>query len=129
MNPAPRLRWPYLVLAYACVGVGGVGVAVPGLPTVPFLLVAAWAASRGAPGLRARLVADPRFGPALQAWERERAIPIRARWSAVAMLALSAAVLYAVGVAPSVWLLVATVFLAVAVFILTRPVPGTGRRA
>ena len=38
------------VLALVCVALALVGVVLPGLPTVPFLLVAAWAGSRGWPG-------------------------------------------------------------------------------
>ncbi|MBW3551654.1 MAG: DUF454 family protein, partial [Proteobacteria bacterium] len=41
-----RLRWAWWLLAYASLGLGLVGVLVPGLPTVPFVLLSAYAAAR-----------------------------------------------------------------------------------
>jgi hypothetical protein len=35
------VRWLWWLLAYASLGLGIVGIAVPGLPTVPFVLLAA----------------------------------------------------------------------------------------
>ena len=37
-------RWLWWLLAYASLGIGIVGIVVPGLPTVPFVLLAAFAA-------------------------------------------------------------------------------------
>ncbi|HPU51492.1 MAG TPA: DUF454 family protein, partial [Burkholderiaceae bacterium] len=45
------------LLALLCVVLGLIGVILPGLPTVPFLLVAAWAGGRGWPRLEAWLLA------------------------------------------------------------------------
>ena len=56
-------RWAWWLLAYASLALGIIGIVVPGLPTVPFVLLAAFAAVRGSERLRARLLADPRFGP------------------------------------------------------------------
>ena len=46
-----RLLW--WLLAYASLGIGIVGIVVPGLPTVPFVLLAAFAAARGSRRLHA----------------------------------------------------------------------------
>lgn len=46
--PPPRsLRWAWWLLAYASLGLALVGIVLPGLPTVPFVLLAAFAAARG----------------------------------------------------------------------------------
>lgn len=75
-------------LALVCVLLGAIGVLVPVLPTVPFLLVAAWAGGKGWPQLEAWLLAHPRYGAEIQRWRDHRAVPRRAKWLAsVTMLA------------------------------------------
>jgi hypothetical protein len=46
-SPSSRFRWAWWLLAYVALGLGIVGIVVPGLPTVPFVLLAAFAAARG----------------------------------------------------------------------------------
>jgi hypothetical protein len=91
------LLW-WRVLAVVCVVLGGIGVFVPGLPTVPFLLLAAWAGGKGWPALEVWLLNHPRHGPAIRRWRDHRAVPRRAKWVAsatmmasVALIALSSA--------------------------------------
>ena len=43
-----------------------IGAVLPGLPTVPFLLVAAWAGGKGWPALEVKLLNHPRYGPTLR---------------------------------------------------------------
>ena len=45
-----RILW-WRSVAVLSVALGMIGVIIPGLPTVPFLLVAAWAGTRGWPEL------------------------------------------------------------------------------
>jgi uncharacterized membrane protein YbaN (DUF454 family) len=80
-------------LAVLCVLLGLVGVFLPGLPTVPFLLVAAWAGGRGWPALEAWLLNHPRHGPPIRHWRERGAVPRRAKWWASAMMLASAATL------------------------------------
>ena len=63
-----RFRWAWWLLAYASLGVGIVGIFVPGLPTTVFVIAAAWAATRGSRRLERRLLAHPHFGPVILAW-------------------------------------------------------------
>ncbi|WP_425257788.1 YbaN family protein [Rubrivivax sp. RP6-9] len=86
-----RLLWR--ALAALCVLLGLVGVVVPGLPTVPFLLLAAWAASRGWPALEQWLLNHPRHGPGIRRWRAHGAIPRRAKWAATVMMTASSTVL------------------------------------
>lgn len=86
-----RLMWR--ALALLCVTLGLIGIVVPGLPTVPFLLVAAWAAGKGWPALEVWLLNHPRHGPAIRRWRDHGAVPRRAKWAASAMMVLSSAVL------------------------------------
>lgn len=116
-------RWFYLVLAYGCAGLGVVGVVVPGLPTTPFVLVAAWAAARGSDRLHRRLHAHRHFGPLLRHWQEERAVPRRAKWGAVLLLVPSWLVLAASTQSTLVPAVTAVLFVTVAAFVVTRPEP------
>lgn len=86
-------------LALVCVALGLIGIFLPGLPTVPFLLVAAWAGGRGWPRLEAWLLAHPRHGPHIRRWRDHRAVPRRAKWFASATMVAST-VLIALSGAP-----------------------------
>ena len=120
------IRWPYAALAYVFVGLALLGVAVPGLPTFPFLLLAAWAAARGSKRLHDWLYAHPRFGAALMDWERERAVSRRSKVLAFALMALSWAVL--VWRTDGWWMPVAVgvVLVVVGAWLMRRPEPGGG---
>ena len=124
--PSPRARHPVARLAWRLVAgaallLGVVGVVVPGLPSVPFLLVAAWAGGKGWPALEAWLLAHPRYGPVIQRWRDHGAIPRRAKWLASATMLLSATVLAFSGAPLLVRVGVPLLMLAVATWIWQRP--------
>ncbi|MBL8326893.1 MAG: YbaN family protein [Rubrivivax sp.] len=108
-------------LAAGAVALGLIGIVVPGLPTVPFLLVAAWAGGHGWPQLERWLVNHPRHGPAIRRWRDHGAVPRRAKWAATLMMALSA-VLMGLSPAPlAAKVGVPVLMLAVAVWLWRRP--------
>ena len=72
-----------------CVLLGLVGVVLPIVPTVPFLLVAAACFARASPALYRRLVASRGFGPVILEWRRHRSIPWRTKRFAMVLIALS----------------------------------------
>lgn len=80
---------------------GIVGIFLPLLPTTPFVLLAAFCFSRGSARIEAWLLAHPRFGPAIRAWRRHRAIPLPAKRLAWVMMALGSA--WAAWVLPLRW--------------------------
>lgn len=108
-------------LALLSVALGLIGIVLPGLPTVPFLLLAAWAGGKGWPALEAWLLNHPRHGPAIRRWRVRGAVPRRAKWAATGMMGLSATAL-AVSPAPlAVKLAVPAFMAAVALWLWTRP--------
>jgi uncharacterized protein len=116
-------RWPFAALAYICVGLALIGVVVPGLPTFPFLLLAAWAAARGSKRLHDWLYAHPQFGQSLIDWEQNRSVSRRSKVWAIALLVLSWLIMcWRVGTG---WLLagLALLFLVVGSFVASRPEP------
>jgi Uncharacterized protein conserved in bacteria len=96
MGTRPRFRWAWWLLAYASLGLGIVGVFVPGMPTTVFILVSAYAAARGSDRLHAWLLAHPRFGPLIRDWRAHGAVSRRAKWMATATMLACAVVLIAV---------------------------------
>lgn len=68
------MRRVYLVLGVIAVALGVIGIALPLMPTVPFMLLAAFFFARSNPAWEQRLLADPRFGPHIRAWREKRAI-------------------------------------------------------
>jgi uncharacterized protein len=93
MQRRTRFRWAWWLLAYASLGLGIVGVFVPGLPTTVFVLIAAWAAARGSDRLHRWLLAHPRFGPSIRDWQAHGAVSRRAKWLATGTMTVCAAIL------------------------------------
>lgn len=69
---------------------GIVGLFLPVVPTVPFLLMAAWAAARSSPRLLAWLEGHPRFGRSLRDWRHGGVVRRRAKWLASGFMSASA---------------------------------------
>ena len=117
------LRFIALLLAYLFLGLAIVGVFVPGLPTVPFLLLAAWFAAKGSERLHRWIYAHPHFGKLLIDWETQGAVSRRSKVIAVLMTLVSAVLMYRH--VENVWALAGiTVLLLFGMgFLLSRPEP------
>lgn len=102
MNAPVRFRWAWWLLAYASLGLGLLGVVLPGLPTVPFILLAAWAAMRGSPRLHAWLLAHRMFGPMIRNWQQHGAVTRRSKLLAIGTMVLCAVIVFAF--APRAWM-------------------------
>ncbi len=119
------LRYTALILwralALASVALALIGLLLPGLPTVPFLILAAWAAGKGWPRFEAWLLAHPRFGPTIRNWRAYRSVPRRAKWAATVMMLVSLGVLLLSPVSIYVKCAVPVVLVAVASWLWMRP--------
>lgn len=108
-------------LAWLALGIGALGLALPLLPTTPFMLVAAAAFGRSSPRLRARILANRRLGPVIAAWEAQRAIPRRGKRMAYGGMAACLALSVALGAPALAVVLQAILLTFVALFIASRP--------
>ena len=111
-----------LVLGWVCVGLGAVGLVVPGLPTTIFLIIALWAFSKSSQRFHTWLYGHPRLGPPLRAWSEHGVVPVRAKILAVVFMTASWLIVTLwvseTWIAPAI---LGAVLLPVAAFILTRP--------
>lgn len=118
-----RFRWAWWLLAYASLGTGIVGIFVPGLPTTVFILVSAWAASRGSERLHGWLLQHPQFGPAIANWQAHGAVSRKGKWMATLTMAVCAGIM--LWCVPIAWVKGLSIgcMTAVAVWLWTRPLP------
>lgn len=85
-----RSRWVralWLALGLTCVGIGALGVVLPGLPTTPFLVLAAACFLRSSRRLYERVLANPTFGPSVRAWRESGTLPAATKWTALGTMA------------------------------------------
>jgi uncharacterized membrane protein YbaN (DUF454 family) len=116
-------RWPSLLLAYFFLALALIGVVLPGLPTVPFLLLTAWFAAKGSERLHHWLYAHPHLGKLLIDWEQQGAVSRPSKVMAVILLSVSWGIMYVR--IDNLWVMagLAVLFLVIISFLLSRPEP------
>lgn len=85
------LRWMFVVLGVASVGLAVVGAIVPGMPATVFLIVASYCFTRSCPWLEERLLSHRIFAPYLPYIRRDAPMPRRARVIAITAMWISIA--------------------------------------
>lgn len=69
-------------------GLGLLGVILPGLPTTPFVLLAAACFAKASPRLHQRIVSNPLLGPMVRDWEAHRSLPVKIKLIAIGSMTL-----------------------------------------
>jgi hypothetical protein len=84
------MRLVYLTLGSLSLLLGAIGIVLPLMPTVPFMLLAALFFAKGHPPTETWLLNHPQFGPHIIAWRERRAISRRGKLFASAAFTGSA---------------------------------------
>ena len=93
------MRHAYLAGGLISVGLGVVGAFLPIMPTVPFLLLAAFCFARSNPAWEKRILDHPQWGPQVLDWRERRAISRRSKIMAIGAMATGVVfTYYALGV-------------------------------
>jgi uncharacterized protein len=83
-------RQLYLAAGLLSVGLGALGVALPIMPTVPFLLLAVYCFARSNPEWERRILDHPHWGPQVRDWQERRAISRPAKTMAIGAMTIGA---------------------------------------
>ena len=115
------MRALWLCLGLICVGLGLIGIIVPLLPTVPFMLLAAFCFARSSERLHNWLLSHPRFGSSITDWQDRGAIHPMAKRYATASIVLVFSISLIMAAPFKIIIIQGVVLSAVLVFIWTRP--------
>lgn len=85
-SPTAAVRAGWLVVGLVCVGLGGLGIVVPGLPTTVFFIAAAASFSRSSPRLEAWVLGLRGIGPLVRDHRDGLGMPRRAKVVATACI-------------------------------------------
>jgi len=111
----------WFIIGITALVVGIIGAFLPLLPTVPLLLLAAFAFGKSSSRFEAWLINHPKLGPPIIDWRTRGAISKKAKAIAVVTLLIAFVIAYLWPVPLYALALQASVLIIVSIFILTRP--------
>lgn len=91
-----RVAW--MAAGFLAVGLGGVGVVVPGLPTTGFMVLAAWCFSKSSPRFERWVLDLPGVGPMVRDHRAGLGMPRRAKVIACSMIVVACSLSAFVGI-------------------------------
>lgn len=114
-----RIMW--FISGWICLALGAMGILLPLLPTVPFLLLAALCFAKSSDTAHQWLINHKAFGPPIQDWQQSGAIRRPAK--ILATLSILAAFIISLFLGIAWWALTlqAIVLTCVSIFIWSRP--------
>ncbi|AVH13533.1 YbaN family protein [Acinetobacter indicus] len=115
------LFWRSLVVIFVILGF--IGAVLPGMPTTVFLILAAWAASKGWPQMDAWLLSHPKYGQTLRDWRANGTVPRKAKWFATIMMLISACIMLFTTAPLAVKIFTNLTMFVVAIWLWLRPEP------
>ena len=110
----------YLTGGIVSTALGVIGIVLTIMPTVTFLILAAFCFARSDPALEARIMNHPVYGPPIRTWREKGAVSRRGKVAAT--FAFSASIVFGYYTLPSPWVFVPPVIAAVCLsWLWTRP--------
>lgn len=82
------VRWIWLAAGFVAVGLGTIGIVVPGLPTTVFFIIAAACFSRSSPRFERWVLSLPKIGPAVRDYRAGLGMPRRAKIAATSSIVI-----------------------------------------
>ncbi|MEB6678787.1 YbaN family protein [Acinetobacter lwoffii] len=116
------LFWRSLVVLFVILGF--IGAILPGMPTTVFLILAAWASSKGWPQMDDWLLNHPKYGPTLRDWRAHGTVPRKAKWLASIMMLISGIIMLFTTAPLTVKAFTNITMLIVAIWLWRRPEPN-----
>lgn len=115
------MKYLWAFLGLLCIAFAAIGVVLPLLPTVPFLLLAAFFFARSSERMHHWLLSHPTLGPPIDDWQSNGAISSKAK--RLATISIAAVYLFSllIGLKPTVLIIQAVVLTCVLIFLWTRP--------
>lgn len=92
LHPSLAVRIVLWTVGSIALLLGVIGIVVPGLPTTPFVLVAAACYARASRRFYSWLVHNPTFGPLIREWRLHHSIPWRIKLFAIGTMSATIAV-------------------------------------
>lgn len=86
--PPGALKWVLLAGGLLALGTGVVGLFLPIVPSLPFLIVAAACFARSSHRFHDMLLANKHVGPTLREWEEHRRLPAKTKYFGIAFLVI-----------------------------------------
>lgn len=109
------------ILATISMTLALIGIPLPGLPTVPFVILSAWAAGKGWPEFERWLLHHPRYGPSINEWRKYGAVSKKAKYLASLMMLLSTTLLWLSTAPTLIKLIVSVTLIGTSVWLWLRP--------
>lgn len=115
------IRAIWVTVGVLALGLGIIGIFLPFLPTVPFLLAAGFAFGKSSARLHRWLLSHPRLGPPIHAWNEHGAISRKAKLLASLSILAAFSLSWLMGFGARVLIIQALTLACVSLFIWTRP--------
>ena len=83
------VRYLYIISGLVCVSLAYIGIAMPGIPTTPFLLLAVWFFSKSSNRLELWITQHKIFGQVILDWKEGKGIRSKSKIYAVILIIIS----------------------------------------